>query len=517
MSQTSQTEFETAARAALNAREASEIVRRYQQGLGRPIISAELNGFRLVAVGKVVKWSKGWRFFTDFLIDHLKDTIGRTWATQALREGKEHPVFEWLRTMNSVVTANRSTNGTGAFQSTCKGHLGALWRLGYALYLIEHNDQMDAKIVKRLRSPVSFRATYHETQIASVFAISGFRLKMAEMGRTSSASPEFWATRAGGTRYAVEAKCKDRWKSAIPIESDEFRNELRQWVRDQLYNASIKKLENAVYCFELSLLADLDADQWKDVAGQIRTVLSEAENLKIKGKPPVPAYVIVTNNVDVLAHQEFTSNRVAMLFGFCMDDWFENGVEVEIEKAFDSHDKHRDIHSIFKCLEEIEEIPQSFDGTPTILDENGIEIRMQVAVGAQIEYPDATGSPRKGIVYDVTTANEEAWLCVESDGEHHIVKMPLEKHEVEAVQKYGNAVFGKPEEKQKDLGGDPFKFYDWISSVYAKYDRDGLLVQVKDHKDFETISALSTEALRVRAAREVTKAAIATSGRAGKV
>lgn len=227
MSPTSQTEFETAARAALNAREASEIVRRYQQGLGRPIISAELNGFRLVAVGKVVKWSKGWRFFTDFLIDHLKDTIGRTWATQALREGKEHPVFEWLRTMNSVVTANRSTNGTGAFQSTCKGHLGALWRLGYALYLIEHNDQMDAKIVKRLRSPVSFRATYHETQIASVFAISGFRLKMAEMGRTSSASPEFWATRAGGTRYAVEAKCKDRWKSAIPIESDEFRNELR--------------------------------------------------------------------------------------------------------------------------------------------------------------------------------------------------------------------------------------------------------------------------------------------------
>ena len=94
--QQSNPEFETAARAALGAHEASEIIRRYQQGFGRPIISVEMDGFRLVAVGKTIKWSKGWRFFTDFLLDHLKDTIGRPWATQALREGKTHPVFTWL-------------------------------------------------------------------------------------------------------------------------------------------------------------------------------------------------------------------------------------------------------------------------------------------------------------------------------------------------------------------------------------------------------------------------------------
>lgn len=516
MVKTGQQDFETAARAALDAHEASEVVRRYQQGFGRPIISTEMDGFRLVTVGKTIKWSKGWRFFTDFLVDHLKDVIGRPWAIQAQREGKNHPIFTWLQTMNDIAKVSRAPTKI-AFQSNCKGHLGALWKLSYALYLIEHNDELDPKIVKRLRSPVSFRATYHETQIASAFAISGFKIKMAEMGRTSKASPEFWATHTNGLRYAVEAKCKDRWNSSPDIESDEFENELRQWIRNQLYNASVKKLENAVYCFELSLLADLDEDQWKTVADKVKAILKEAKDLKVKGQAPLPAYVIVTNNVDVLEDQEFRANRIAMLFGYHLKGWFDDGEEVEIETAFDSHDKHRDIHKIFKYLQEIDEIPPSFDGIPIFLDENGKEIPMQIKVGNRIEYSDATGAPRVGLVYDVTTANQEAWLCLESDGEHHIVKMPLAPHEIEAVAKYGDAVFGKPEEKRKNLEGDPLKFYDWISSVYEKYDREALLVQIKEHREFKKFSELSTDGLRTRAAREVTKAAIANSGRPERI
>tara|TARA_R100001244_G_scaffold44182_16_gene40102 strand:- start:1545 stop:3095 length:1551 start_codon:yes stop_codon:yes gene_type:complete len=516
MVQTGRRDFETAARAALNAHEASEVVRRYQQGFGRPIISTKMDSYRIVAVGKTIKWSKGWRFFTDFLVDHLKDVIGRPWAIQAQREKKSHPIFTWLATMSDVAAANRATNST-AFLSNGKGHLGALWKLGYALYLIQHNDELDPKIVKRLRSPVSFRATYHETQIASAFAVSGFKIKMAETGRTSKSSPEFWAARKNGLRYGVEAKCKNHWNSAPDVDSVEFQNELRQWIRNQLYNASVKKLQNAIYCFELSLFADLDKNQWNAIAEQIKAVLKEAESLKIKGQAPVPAYVIVTNNVDVLRNQDFTVNRVAMLFGYCMQDWYDNGVEVEIETAFDSHDKHQDVHTVFKCFEEIDEIPQSFDGTPTILDENGNMIPMQTRVGNRIEFPDANGSPQVGLIYDITTANNEAWLCVESNGEHQIVKMQLAPHEIAAVKRYGDAVFGKPEEKRKNLEGDPLKFYDWIMSVFENYDRKALLVQIQNHHDFEKISELPDDQLRIRAAREVTKAAIATSGRPRQV
>src|SRR5690349_14627611 len=111
MDKSERSSFEAAARAALNAREAAEIVRRYQQGFGRPIISDQLHGYRVVAVGKTIKWSRGWRFFTDFLIDHLKDTIGRPWAIQAQRESRPHPIFDWLTTMNEVAAESRSSGG----------------------------------------------------------------------------------------------------------------------------------------------------------------------------------------------------------------------------------------------------------------------------------------------------------------------------------------------------------------------------------------------------------------------
>jgi hypothetical protein len=47
-------------------KEAGEYQRRLMQGLGRPIISLELNGYRLVAVGKGIRWSNRWRTFHDF-------------------------------------------------------------------------------------------------------------------------------------------------------------------------------------------------------------------------------------------------------------------------------------------------------------------------------------------------------------------------------------------------------------------------------------------------------------------
>lgn len=509
-------EFETAARAALAAHEASEIVRRYQQGFGRPIISVQMNGFRLVAVGKTIKWSRGWRFFTDFLLDHLKDTIGRPWAIQAQREGKTHPIFDWLSTMTDIAAKKRS-EAKGPFRSDCKGHLGALWRLGYALYLIEHNDVLDARIVKRLRSPVSFRPTFHETQIASAFAVAGFNIRMAEIGRTSASTPEFWAARGYGLRYAVEAKCKDAWNASPNVSSIEFQNELRQWLRNQLYSASRKRLKNPVYCFELSMCADFNGDEWATIAEYISDILKEAETLSIKGEPPTPAYVIVTNNVDVLADQAFDINRVAMLFGFCMDDWFESGASVEIEVAFDSHDKHRDIYAIFQCLQEVEAIPQSFDGLPVILDEEGNEVELGIRVGGDLNYLDANGASRVGLVYDVTSVEKEAFACVESDGDHHIIKVPLTDFELEAVKRYGDAAFGKPEKKRSDLEGDPLKFYDWISGVYEKYDRKALLIQVKDHPRLSEFSNLPIDELRVRAAREVTKAVVAQSGRPGQL
>jgi len=65
---------EALARVQLEAarQEAREHQRRLMQGLGKPIISFENQGYRVVCVGKEVRWSKSWRTFPDFLFDFIK-------------------------------------------------------------------------------------------------------------------------------------------------------------------------------------------------------------------------------------------------------------------------------------------------------------------------------------------------------------------------------------------------------------------------------------------------------------
>src|SRR5262245_50295360 len=57
--------LEEKARRLLEERKAQEYQRQRQQGLGRPIISVQHEGYQFVAVGSHVFYSKTWKTFTD--------------------------------------------------------------------------------------------------------------------------------------------------------------------------------------------------------------------------------------------------------------------------------------------------------------------------------------------------------------------------------------------------------------------------------------------------------------------
>src|SRR5438105_3289099 len=79
--------------------EAREYRRRLMQGLGKPIISAEIKGYRLVAVGSQIRWSQTWLTFTDFLFDYIKAVFGLDWgqAELAKPQSEQHPLLDWMR------------------------------------------------------------------------------------------------------------------------------------------------------------------------------------------------------------------------------------------------------------------------------------------------------------------------------------------------------------------------------------------------------------------------------------
>jgi hypothetical protein len=55
--------FKNTLRRNMDEHKALELQRQKQQGLGKPIISANFKGYRFVAIGKELRWSENWKTF----------------------------------------------------------------------------------------------------------------------------------------------------------------------------------------------------------------------------------------------------------------------------------------------------------------------------------------------------------------------------------------------------------------------------------------------------------------------
>lgn len=66
--------------------EALQKQREQQQGLGKPIFSTLFHGYRFVAVGGQLFYSKSWKTFHDFLDHFIKTILGGTWENDGLKK-----------------------------------------------------------------------------------------------------------------------------------------------------------------------------------------------------------------------------------------------------------------------------------------------------------------------------------------------------------------------------------------------------------------------------------------------
>lgn len=84
----------------LNRHEAMSIQRTKQQGLGRQIVSAEVDGTRFVAVNNNLYYSESWKTFSDFLGDYIKTKIGSDWGNNEIKnkpDDERHHILVWYQ------------------------------------------------------------------------------------------------------------------------------------------------------------------------------------------------------------------------------------------------------------------------------------------------------------------------------------------------------------------------------------------------------------------------------------
>lgn len=176
----------------------------------RETISAEVNGTRFVAAGKSVHFGPGWRTFHDFLNSYLAGLLGKEWGDRQvlLPLAEQHPIVQW-HTLSALAMQGAQTDDRGLYVSTI-GAANAWLRLGYDLYLLEHNAELQKRLIRRLREPASFQGARFEAAVAAMMLTSGYDLVFSDE-KGPGKHPEFIATpRAGSEMLAVEAKSRHR-------------------------------------------------------------------------------------------------------------------------------------------------------------------------------------------------------------------------------------------------------------------------------------------------------------------
>ena len=195
---------------ARDRHEARERIRAIQQGLGRPIIATKVNDRQVVAVGKTIYWSKEWKTFPDFLGDYIKRKVGDEWGKSELAKpfAARHPLIQWYDAYCRYQQANIKTRGE-VQSSTITGIVACYLGVAYGLYLLDHNVELQTRLIHRLKDPSNFQGAYYELIVASVLIRAGFALALEDETDPASKHCEFSAkSKATGKKYSVEARMR---------------------------------------------------------------------------------------------------------------------------------------------------------------------------------------------------------------------------------------------------------------------------------------------------------------------
>jgi hypothetical protein len=107
-------------------REVKEKRWKTQYGQVRPTISTDFQGYKMVAVGNQLHYSKKWKTFHDFLFDYIKNCLGSEWGNSELRKdyAERHPILQWYKALCDFQRKNIKQEGE-IYSAYCTGPVGA--------------------------------------------------------------------------------------------------------------------------------------------------------------------------------------------------------------------------------------------------------------------------------------------------------------------------------------------------------------------------------------------------------
>ncbi len=471
--------------------QAQRIQRERQQGLGRPIISAELNGTRFVAIKGRMAYSQNWKTFHDFLKDYLGIVLGREWINEQVKKpfAERHPVLRWyhhycLHQQQFVTTPGK------IYSAPMTGGAAAYLGLAYDLYALDHNAELQERLVARLKNSDGFPGARYEAFVAATMIRAGFDLEFENEQDGSSTHCEFTATsKVTGRKFSVEAKHREPGEASQSA-IGRFR------VGRRLQKALRKQANHDRIVFIDINVPDLAANN--ELPGYFAKTLADLrrfEGRTLNGVPLPSAYLFITN---FPSHHDLDGGAFrssAMAEGFQIPDFKSDSAFPSLRRALEAREAHADLHRLVASIREHTLIPSTFDGE--IPEFAFGDAKRRLVVGQIYLVKDQDGIERPGRLTTATVSEaEKSAYCVFAlkTGSSIIATIPLTDGELQAYRRFPDTFFGTLIEPIRKVN-TPLELYDLFLDAYRGTSKERLLELMAGAADMEHLKTLSQQEL----------------------
>jgi hypothetical protein len=474
--------------------EAARVQRERQQGLGKPIVSAQFAGGRLVAVKNRLLQSKGWRTFHDFLCDYIKMALRSEWGNAEIAKHLEqrHPILIWY---HKLCEHQRTfINQPGKVHSaSMTGAVAAYLHLAYDLYALDHNAELQNKLLARLRNRDQFSGARYEAFVAAMLIRAGFDIEFEAEDDRRTTHCEFTASYRGtGKSFSVEVKRRERRRVRI----------------GQLFNKALSKhAKHSRIIFIDINIPDSETEAPPRYVAEVVDRLRSFEGQPLNGQPRPSAYVFITNT-PWEHHLDAPAPQCAVVVeGFQIAN-FKGGVAAaSLLHAIEAREEHEEMHNLMESMKDHAEIPSTFDGEiPAYAFNPNLP---PLLIGQHYMLQDDDGVERPAELESATVAKEEsiAYCAVRfEDARRAIVSMPLMSEEIAAWKRHPDTFFGVLGQRNT-RADNPLQMYDFFQNSFKHASKKKLLTLMAGSPDFTKLAELSQPQLASIYAERLTNAA----------
>jgi hypothetical protein len=470
---------------------ASEAIRARQQGKGRPIISVKMGEHQVVAVRNKLYSSKKWKTFPDFLSDYIKRTLGADWGNAELQKpiADRHPILQWYDEIcrQQAVTI---TNPGEIASAPVTGAIAAYYGLAYGLYLLDHNVELQQRLVKRLKNTGNFQGAYFEVLVASALIRSGFDLFLEDEENRSSKHCEFYAVnRQSGKRYSVEVKTRAVAGVLGKSEKDGTTdaNPLSEFIPHLNSALSKPSTDQRLIFIDLNAEPEAELPSWIEHAAR---KLEKHEKIALKNNES--AYVFVSN---IAFHRALKENprMVLVPLGLGIPDFNKVG-SIRIVEKYKNDQKHREAIEIAQSFQDLVNFPSTFDGA---LPSEAHGQSRRILIGETYHFEGIGESEMVATVTTSTVDEEKGVIYIgvtDQRGKSHILTQPMTKEELQDYKNHSDAYFGKLTDPPSRLEND-YDLFCWFMKVQKDVPTETILRWFSNASDLDRLKSLTREDL----------------------